>query len=86
MLLRFLKPYGNADFFLLILSENSQNATFVAKEVDVAFSYRKMIIPFHVDNSNIHEEYSFRLSNVQIIEAYKRESDVYSELMKAILE
>lgn len=57
------------DVFLLILSENSQQSKWVPKELDLAITYDKTVIPFHVDQSEIAKPFHFRLVDVQIVDA-----------------
>lgn len=72
------------DVFVLILSYASQNSLWVPKEVDFALTNHKLIIPFHIDGSEMGEAFNFRLSNIQRIEAYKRASEAYRTLVDRI--
>ena len=67
--------------FVLLLSENSQKSKWVPKEVDTALSYEKIVIPFHVDASDINEQFNFRLTDVQRVEAFNRRSEAYKEIL-----
>ncbi len=69
------------DVFLLLLSEASQDSKWVPKELDNAISGGKIIIPFHIDESQLNDAFNFFLSNVQRIEAFNRLSDAYRQLV-----
>ena len=50
----------NCDVFVLVLSYASQDSVWVPKEVDMALSNRKPIIPVHIDNSDINDSFDFK--------------------------
>lgn len=56
---------GMSDIFLVIVSQSSQESVWVPKELDLAITLRKNIIPVHTDNSDWIDAFRFRLSNVQ---------------------
>lgn len=70
--------------FVLVLSKNAQDSEWVPKELDCAITYKKIIVPFHMDNSDLKDAFNFRLSNVQRIEAYNRLSEGYRELILSL--
>lgn len=72
------------DIFLLILSANSQNSNWVPKELDIAISNRKPVVPFQIDNEGIVKSFNFRLSNIQRIEAFHNLEKAYSNLISHI--
>lgn len=78
------KAISNSKVFLLVLSEASQRSEWVPKELGTAISLKKYIIPFHIDQSALIEPFNFSLINNQRIEAYKRMSDAYEELIKML--
>ena len=53
------------DAFLLVLSQKSQLSNWVPKELDLAITYNKPIIPFQIDNGIITKSFNFRLTNIQ---------------------
>lgn len=59
----------NCDVFLLVLSANSQQSKWVPKELDLAITYDKTIVPLHVDRSEISKPFHFRLVDVQVVDA-----------------
>ena len=67
--------------FVLILSDEAQHSVWVPKELSQAITYRKTILPFHIDTSDVVKPFSFHLSNVQRIEAYEDIAGAYRELV-----
>lgn len=74
----------SCDVFLLILSMQSQISNWVPKELDLAITYNKPIIPFQIDNGMITKPFNFRLSNVQRIEAFHNLEVAYKRLMERV--
>ena len=60
---------AECDAVIVLLSANSQDSTWVPKELDIAISMRKLIIPLHIDSSEISVKFRFYFSNVQQLEA-----------------
>lgn len=56
--------------FLLLLSERAQESIWIIKELDLALSCKKPILPIHLDKSALEKPFNFRLSNVQRVEAF----------------
>lgn len=52
---------------ILLLSESSQNSSFVAKEVERAIHYRKLVLPVQIDNVVLNDEFEFYISTNQIV-------------------
>lgn len=71
----------NCEVFVLVLLGASQESAWVPKELDRAILYKKPIIPFHIDNSDIIDSFDFQLSNVQRIEAYEKTASSYELLV-----
>lgn len=69
----------SCEYFILLLSDESQKSPHVRKEVDLAIKYRKPIIPLRINNSAISEKYEYLLSNVQIKSISN--NDDYMELL-----
>lgn len=74
----------NSIVFLLILSKNSQVSNWVPKELDVAITYNKSIIPFQIDDGMLTKPFNFRLTNIQRIEAFHNLEIAYSKLLSQI--
>ena len=52
---------------VLMLSDAAQNSTWVAKEVERAINYHKVIIPVQLEELVLNEEFEFYLCNNQIV-------------------
>ena len=78
------KAIAHCGAFLLMLSESSQKSPWVPKEVGLAISERKIVIPFHIDNAAIDKAFNFYLTNSQRIPAYNRMAEAYQELLKRL--
>lgn len=72
------------DAFLLVLSQKSQLSNWVPKELDLAITYNKPIIPFQIDNGIITKSFNFRLTNIQRIEALQDLDRSYRKLIERI--
>jgi len=72
------------DLFLLILSANSQGSKWVPKELDIAISHNKPIIPFQIDSEALTTSFNFMLSNIQRIEAFYDLETSYAKLLAHI--
>lgn len=70
--------------FILALSKESQESVWVPKELDLALTFRKTVIPFHIDTSALAESFNFKLTNVQRIAAFGRYSEACRELIQTI--
>ena len=55
------------DCFVLLLTNQSQNSKWVAKEVERAIHYRKLLIPISLENVILNDEFEFYISTDQII-------------------
>lgn len=60
----------NAEAILLVLSEAAMNSKWVEREVDCAINANKIILPFHIDSSELTSRFNFYLSCVQMYNAY----------------
>lgn len=61
--------------FVLILSEDSQNSIWVAKEVERAVNYRKLIIPVQIEDMILNDEFELYLSTDQLVAIQKVDED-----------
>ncbi len=68
---------------VLVLTDNSQESKWVPKELDIAITADKIIIPVHTDSSAIIKKMHFRITDSQVIEAYGDVSSVFDPLIKA---
>lgn len=70
--------------FLLVLSKSAQNSNWVPKELDLAITYNKSVIPFQIDGEMLTKPFNFRLTNVQRIEAFRDFGHSYELLLDRI--
>lgn len=70
--------------FLLVLSRCAQESNWVPKELDVAITCNKIIIPFQIDDEMLTKPFNFRLTNVQRIEAFHNLEQAYDQLLGRI--
>lgn len=75
----------NSSAVLLVLSENSQESLWVPKELDIAISSEKIIIPIHIDKSALNKKMRFRLSNSQIAEASENFEQKLTDIISVIV-
>lgn len=58
----------NCSCFVLLLSNKSQNSTWVEKELERAIHYEKPIIPIKLEDVTLNDEFEFYISTDQIID------------------
>ena len=68
---------------VLLLSDASQNSTWVSKEIERAVNYRKIIIPVQLEDLVLNEEFEFYISTDQII-AVKQIDSSSSDVQKIL--
>jgi len=78
------KAIRSSDIFLLILSQNTQESKWVPREVDQAVNNSVIILPFMIEDCILNDQFSFVLSNVQWIEAFRDPEKALSELIYRI--
>lgn len=78
------KAIKTCDFFLLILSKNAQESTWVIKELEMAISQNKNVIPLQIDHEDLNDKFTFTLTNVQRIEAYRDIETSYATMLSHI--
>lgn len=74
----------NASIVVIILSERAQDSFYIETETDYAIKFKKTVIPFHIDRSEMNDTFGFFLSRKQRIEAYGRMDEAYRELLDAV--
>lgn len=74
----------SCDYFLLVLSGNSQDSIWVPKELDLAIDAKKMVLPIHIDLSPLKPHFRLRLSNVQCMDAAMNVEDVLDRVVQRI--
>lgn len=70
--------------FLLILSENAQNSTWVPRELEVAVNCGKVIIPFMVEDFQLNDEFNFLLAAKHRYAAYHNNAEIMQILVERI--
>lgn len=76
----------NCDALVLVLTEAAQTSTPVLSEVDLAITFKKTVIPFHLDDSALNDAFLFRIGIFQRIEADGRLEAAYSDLVARVRE
>ena len=61
------KAIKGCDCFALLLTSQSQDSIWVAKEVERAVHYRKLLIPISLENIVLNDEFEFYISSDQIV-------------------
>lgn len=74
----------SCDYFMLVLSRNSQDSIWVPKELDLAIDAKKIVLPIHIDLSPLEPHFKLRLSNVQCIDAAMNVEDVLDRVVQRI--
>jgi tetratricopeptide (TPR) repeat protein len=75
----------NSGMFLLMLSTKSQKSQWVQKEVSLALSYGKTVLPFMIEKCELSESFNFFLTDVQRYNAYESQSEILKQLIAKIL-
>ena len=76
----------NCDALVLVLTEAAQTSTPVLSEVDLAITFKKTVIPFHLDDSALNDAFLFRIGIFQRIEANGRLEAAYGDLVARVRE
>lgn len=69
---------------LLLLSQASQNSPWVAKEIERAVNYKKMILPVQLEDMVLNDEFELYISNNQIV-AVNQIDDSSAEVQKILM-
>ena len=79
-------PVGirDARVVVLILSQVAQESIWVTREIDLAVSSGKVIIPFAVEDCALKDAYNFYLAGSERVEAYQRRSEALELLIQRI--
>ncbi len=65
------KAVKNCSCLVLLLTNNSQNSPWVAKEVERAINYKKVIIPIQLEDVALNDEFEMYISTDQILPIQK---------------
>lgn len=70
------KAINTCEIFLLILSKNTARSAHVRKELMLAISHRKKIIPLRIDDCDIDDVYEYLCADIQIVNFDFSETDI----------
>lgn len=78
----------NCSCFVLLLTKESINSQWVAKEVERAINYKKFIIPIQLDNVLLNDEFELYISTDQIltVKTFSKPSNELENLISTIRE
>ncbi|EJX07214.1 Sel1 domain protein repeat-containing protein [gut metagenome] len=74
----------NCSLMVLIYSQQSNNSSQVANEVDKAFCRGKVIIPFLVDDTPMNDDFEYYLSRKHWLVAYPDYKEMLTPLVEAV--
>lgn len=80
-------PYAisNCRIFLLLVSNKIQQSVWVSKEINQAINEHKIIMPYVIEECELHSEFKFYLSDVQRYDVFKNKSDVIKKMLDEII-
>ena len=76
MLVRYQLLLNHATISSLFCLENSQKSVWVPKELDLAITAKKTVLPIIIDSSVLEASFRLRLSNVQCLDASVRLDEI----------
>ena len=74
----------NCGMFLLMVSNSSQKSLWVQKEISLALSYGKTVLPFMLEDCELTESFNFFLTDVQRYNAFESQSEILNQLIARI--
>ena len=78
--------FGGAQAVVLLLSKNSMKSPWVKKEVLMAISEGKLLLPAQIDHEPLTYEFKFNLTDVQITQAYRLTGPALEAVINRLLE
>ena len=78
------KAISSCKIVVVILSEKAQESIWIPKEISRALTHKKMIVPFHIDESAICAPLDFYVTDAQRIEAYYDLAEAYEQLLSVL--
>ncbi len=78
------KAITNCKICIFIFSEQSKTSVWCESELNIAFSERKAIIPFKIDESLLDGEMKLMLNNKHWIEAFPNPKVMFEELLMSV--
>lgn len=73
-----------AQIFIILISRSSMMSAWVKKELIYAIQSEKVIIPVQVDRTPLTAQFSYLLSDLQIINGYRLPTPVLQEILRRI--
>lgn len=80
------KAIKTCTFFLLVLSAKSQSSPWVAKEISLALTYGKTVLPVVLEPCELTDSFAFYLTDIQRYNAYEKQTGVFQEIIEEICE
>lgn len=74
----------NSKIFIIIFSKESSVSLWVESELNLAFTDRKIIMPFRIDDTNLEGEMRLILNNKHWIDAYPEPELKFKDLIEAV--
>jgi len=71
----------NCRVFVLVLSNKAQKSIWISKEINMALNTGKIIMPFTIENCELHKEFNFYFGDVIRYDFYKRKSDAIKQMI-----
>lgn len=76
----------NCSLFVLILSQKAQQSQWVAKEINLAVSENKKILPYQIEKCSLTDEFILYLTNIQMYRAYENKDYASQKLVDNIFQ
>lgn len=74
----------SSSVFVLILSEKAQSSQWIKKELDMALGNGLVVLPFMIENCQLHKAFNYYLTDVQRYYAYTSKSNAMSLMIARI--
>lgn len=78
--------FGGAQAVVLLLSKNSMKSPWVKKEISLAISENKLLLPVQIDHEQLAYDFKFKLVDVQITQAYRLAGSALKTIIDQLLE
>lgn len=75
---------ANCKIFLLLVSEKTQKSIWVSKEINQAINEKKIIMPYVIENCELHNEFKFYLTDIQRYDAFINKSNAIKKMVSEI--
>lgn len=78
------KAIKNCRIFVVLLSSKAQESIWVSKEIDLALSEGKVILPYMIENCKLMDHFDFYLNDIQRYEAFLNRSETIKKMITEI--